>query len=267
MLIYLVTNKLDGKQYVGQTVNSLAKRKCSHLSNARLYRDNLYFHSAIRKYGPDNFKWKIIHNNINIIDELNRLEIFYIGYYNTFGKENGYNLTLGGDGTMGYKHSDETKQKMSIATSGKNHPLYGRCHSKESKLKMSIANSGKNHPHYGKRGKDSHMYGKKASIETRKKMSLSKIGKNCYWYGKRGKDSPNYGKKASAETKLKMSEANKGKYTGKDSAVAKAVIINDMYFDTLNEASEFVGIGSSGVRLRILHKTKWTSYHYATGDE
>ena len=61
----------------------------------------------------------------------------------------------------GKHHSDESKLKMSIASTGENNSFYGKHHSDESKLKMSIAHSGENHP----------MYGKHHSPETIKKMS------------------------------------------------------------------------------------------------
>ena len=229
MIIYKVTNIVNGKIYIGQTVKSLSRRKQGHITSAKLHKYNSHFHNAIRKYELRDFKWEIIHK-CDDIDELNRLEIYYIGYYDTYN--NGYNLTLGGGGSVGRKASAETRKKQSMATSGKNNPMYG------------------------KRGKDTPNYGKKFSIKTRKKMSVANGGKLC------GKDHPMYGKKRSAESRKKMSEALIGKYTGKDSFFAKAILIDNKYFDTLKEAAKFLGITPSALRYRILHKTKWFDYSY-----
>lgn len=162
MIIYKITNRVNGRSYIGQTVKSLKQRKRKHLSDAKFYRDSFYFHNAIRKYGLRNFKWEIIHwcGNINF---LNQLEIFYIGYYDTYN--NGYNLTEGGGGVRGHKHSDETRKKIFLTRIGKKY-------SAETLKKMSAAR-----------------LGKKVSAEIRKKISLAKIGKNNPSYGKRGKDS------------------------------------------------------------------------------
>jgi group I intron endonuclease len=149
MLIYLVTNRKNGKKYIGQTIGNFKKRKQEHITEARLYRVNNYFHSALRKYGSENFDWEVLHDYISSIDDLNRLEIYYIKYYNTFGK--GYNLDTGGGNAP---RSDETKQKISISKTGKNHPFYGKKLSEEHKRKISEAHKGKNNPMYGKCGKD-----------------------------------------------------------------------------------------------------------------
>lgn len=115
MIIYKATNKINGMSYIGQTIyslnNRISRHKCDSLNN----RDNMYFHRAIRKYGIDNFDWDIIDKADNI-DELNRLEIYYIGWYDTYN--NGYNLTLGGKSNVGYKHSEESKRKNSESNKG-----------------------------------------------------------------------------------------------------------------------------------------------------
>lgn len=147
----MATNKINGKCYVGQTVGSLRQRRNNHISAAKAYRDNCYFHNAIRKYGADNFDWIILHDDITDIDFLNRLEIYYIGYYDTF--ENGYNLTLGGGGMVGYTPSTKTRKKLSEA--GK-----GRKQSTKTRKKIGKANKGK-----------------KLSTETKRKLSEAVKGK------------------------------------------------------------------------------------------
>ena len=138
MIIYIVTNRINGKQYVGQTINSLKQRKGEHINASIKNKDKLYFHSAIRKHGPENFDWTTIHDDITTIDFLNRLEIFYIGFYDTFG--NGYNLDIGGRNAI---PSKETRKKLSKT-------LKKMWENKELRLAMSIARSGKNNPNYGK---------------------------------------------------------------------------------------------------------------------
>lgn len=88
----MITNNANGKKYVGITTRSLSERFEEHC-NA-----NSYLGSAIRKHGRDNFVIKIIDIASNH-KELNEKEKSWIKKYDTFG-ENGYNLTLGGDGML-----------------------------------------------------------------------------------------------------------------------------------------------------------------------
>lgn len=90
--IYMYTNKINGMKYIGQTICKLKKRHWEHLN-----RDNSYIDRALRKYGEENFDLSILEDNINDIEKLNELEIFYINKYDTFN--NGYNLTKGGCGS------------------------------------------------------------------------------------------------------------------------------------------------------------------------
>lgn len=89
-IIYKITNKVNGKSYIGQTRYTLEFRWRQHQHK----RDDTYFHNAIHKYGVDNFSIEIL-EECDIAD-LNSREIFYIAKYDSF--KNGYNLTIGGDG-------------------------------------------------------------------------------------------------------------------------------------------------------------------------
>ena len=91
--IYKVTNKINGKIYIGKT-NNFNKRKTEH--TVYDINDNSYFHKALKKYGLSNFEWLII-DKANSLEEINKKEKFYISKYNSF-KPNGYNMTKGGDG-------------------------------------------------------------------------------------------------------------------------------------------------------------------------
>ena len=93
--IYKITNKMNGKSYVGQSIDIKTRWRnhCSTAYNPNEHSYNNPLYRAIRKYGIENFSFEILKEcNVN---ELNELEQFYIEKYNTFFE--GYNLTLGGD--------------------------------------------------------------------------------------------------------------------------------------------------------------------------
>lgn len=265
MIIYKATNKINGKAYVGQTVFSLKIRRARHINQTLNKQDNMYFHNALRKYGIKKFDWKIL-QKCDTIEELNRLEIHYIKLYDTFN--NGYNLTKGGNGSVGcipsietrqkiskahigMKYSEKTKRKLSECRRGSKHPWFGRKHSEKSKLKMSEAKKGTKHPMYGKRGKESSSYGKRHSVEAKRKISEAN----------RGENHPMYGRIHSEKTKKKMSEAKKGMYIGKNNPKARAVVINNKHFDTKKEAAEYLNISPTTVGNRI--KRQVSGYQYA----
>ena len=129
-IIYKATNKIDGKVYIGQTVEGLSKRRRGHERLNHVY----YFSKAIKKHGKGNFKWEII-EYCDSKEELDEMEFHYIMQYNSFGK-NGYNLTCGGEGSPGRKLSIETKRKIGKKATG-------RWVSPETRKKISDANMGK----------------------------------------------------------------------------------------------------------------------------
>ena len=91
--IYKITNNINGKLYIGQTIYPLSYRYTNHLSDARNGR-GYAMASAIRKYGQNNFKIELVEECDE--DQLNDLEVKYIKQYNSV-TPNGYNLTHGGD--------------------------------------------------------------------------------------------------------------------------------------------------------------------------
>lgn len=92
--IYKITNKVNGKMYIGQTKTSIEERMRKHYSDAKWEKGVTGVDAAIRKYGEDNFQVDIICECDN--EELNDLEVFYIEKYDTFNTPKGYNLTPGG---------------------------------------------------------------------------------------------------------------------------------------------------------------------------
>lgn len=111
MIIYKATNITNGKSYIGKWAMEIVDmRRQRHWHYAFVKQAQTKFHRALRKYGWDNFKWEVIDKAENH-EELNEKEKYWVKHYDTF--KNGYNMTLGGDGKWGYKHSDESRRKMS----------------------------------------------------------------------------------------------------------------------------------------------------------
>lgn len=117
--IYLFINKINNKKYVGQTYNKYSERWTQH-KNAK---DSFYFHTALKKYGWDNFDKYIIEqseyflnteeNKINIMLWLDERESYYIQYFKSNDNHFGYNLTNGGHNTI------SNSAKISKKVSGK----------------------------------------------------------------------------------------------------------------------------------------------------
>lgn len=131
MIVYKITNDINDKIYIGQTVGSLNERWRRHTWDCTIKRNAMAITSAIIKYGIENFHIEKIYEASNI-DELNEMEKYYISSYNSLSP-NGYNLCTGGNNK---RLSDETKKKISESNKGK-------VASEESKKKMSISQAGK----------------------------------------------------------------------------------------------------------------------------
>lgn len=110
--IYIITNKLNGMRYIGQTISDVEKRFKNHL---REKRDDSYLHNAMQKYGKDNFTFAEVAVCFDL-DGLNKCEELLIQQFNTFWP-NGYNLRNGGN-QNGY-WSQEVKNKISKSKTGK----------------------------------------------------------------------------------------------------------------------------------------------------
>ena len=122
--IYLFKNKINGKCYIGQSIR-LRKRLLHHLNNYTSNRYDFPLYRAFAKYGTDNFEVFILDsfnstNYTEIKKELDILEIKYIKEYNSYGTT-GYNQTYGGDaGVLGYKMTEEQKDKIKNNTKSTN---------------------------------------------------------------------------------------------------------------------------------------------------
>jgi group I intron endonuclease len=87
--VYLIKNKINGKVYIGQTIQSLKRRFAQHKYSALTKKKKTPLYSSIRKYGIDNFEITLLEDNIKP-EELNDIEASYILKYSSV--EEGYNL-------------------------------------------------------------------------------------------------------------------------------------------------------------------------------
>lgn len=149
--IYKVTNLINNKVYIGQTIN-FKKRKSHHLSvsfNPKNSSYDHYFHRSIRKYGKNNFSWEVIcildiEDKHELKNQLDYLEKYYIKKYNSF--KDGYNLTKGGDGgCLGRVLNKETRLRISNSKKGM---IFTESHKK----KLSLSKTGCKHNLYGIKG-------------------------------------------------------------------------------------------------------------------
>ena len=108
MFIYKATSATTGKVYIGQTTQTLQERISQHNSHAYGHQYNYHFHNAIRKYGAKDFTYEIIEDGIKSAETLNEREKYWISYYNSY--YDGYNSTMGGDGTV--RRDDELIVKL-----------------------------------------------------------------------------------------------------------------------------------------------------------
>ena len=92
-IIYKVTNKLNNKIYIGQTIQNLSERKAKHYYKVRQKEYDTHFINALRKYPEESFIWEII-DNANNQEELDQKERYWIEIYNSV--ETGYNTKDGG---------------------------------------------------------------------------------------------------------------------------------------------------------------------------
>lgn len=209
MIVYKITNRINGKVYIGQTTRSLEKRWKEH---CQLSHGCQLMYRAIIKHGKENFTVEQI-DVACTREELDAKEVYWIKFYDSMNRNKGYNLDSGGNKCK--KRSPETIVKLINANKGRW--------------------AGEKNPKFGKghlfTGQNNSFYGKKHTDETKKKLSakikgrtLSEEWKKKIGDAERGEKHWLYGKHQSEEVKRKISETKKGKYGGSKNPRARAVV-------------------------------------------
>lgn len=166
--IYLTTNLINNKKYIGQHDG---EENDSYLGSGT------YFLRAVKKYGKEKFKKEIL-EICDSQEKLDKAEREWIKKYNAVEDENFYNIAEGGKGgnpCLGLTEDQEKerRRKISEALKGKNNPFYGKGFHKEG------------HP----------LWGKHHSEEAKEKMRMAKLGKKLSEEHKQKISQNNKGKK------------------------------------------------------------------------
>ena len=112
--IYVITNDINGKQYVGKTTRTIQQRFKEHLQDSkRQHCEKRPLYVAMNKYGIEHFHINKL-EQCNVEDANNR-EIYWIGRLNTYGST-GYNATLGGDSKHYYDYDKLANAYLELGT-------------------------------------------------------------------------------------------------------------------------------------------------------
>jgi group I intron endonuclease len=223
--LYQITNLLNNKKYIGIT-NNITKRWWAH----RNRKTRTAISGAIQKYGLDQFYFEIL--IIGSRDYILTLEQQYIKEYSTRAP-NGYNLTDGGEGSVGCNASSEHLRRMARMRTGI--PL-----TPEHRQKISQSETGKF-----------------VSLETRNNIRLSLLRRFSDPNERKKLSLAHLGKKPSMETRLKMSQSQKH---GGDHPNARAVVVEGTIYSSIKEASNKLNINYGTLISRInrgLHPDKY----------
>lgn len=178
-IIYKITSP-TGRVYIGKTCKEGTRMSCYRTLNCKC---QPFLYKSLKKYGFENHSIDTIDSFEGDNEYANGKEIFWIRSWMSNSKrwisyykyDKGLNLTDGAEGMLGYKYSEESKRKMSIAGKGKpKYKLRGIPLSEQTKNKLSEKAKLRPPPNLGK----------KLSQERKDQIGASKIG-NTYMLGKK----------------------------------------------------------------------------------
>ena len=152
--IYITTNLIDGRRYIGQ-------KKSNKFLHEKYLGSGKILKQAIEIYGKENFKVELL-CECESKEELDEMEIYYIKFYHAQTSRKYYNICKGGEAGpggprfKGHHHTDETKQKMRDNRKGEKNSNYGNrwTQSEELKALHSKLSSGEGNGMFGKKHSD-----------------------------------------------------------------------------------------------------------------
>lgn len=193
--VYAIIHLTSGKRYVGSASISFFRRHSEHRRDLRARRHHsVLLQRAWDKYGADSFEFRIL--RVTTPEEAVSFEQAFIDLHKAADKKHGYNIAPIAGSLLGYKHSPESRAKMSAVGRGKKR-------SPETRAKMSAASMGKTMPRDGVEKSAAAKRGVRHSPEARAKMSAA-----------------GRGRKHSPEHNANVSAALRGRVVSRD-AIAK----------------------------------------------
>jgi group I intron endonuclease len=209
--IYQIKNKVNGKIYIGSSVNIDKRWKYHRYYLNKNEHHNVLLQRSWNLYGESNFEFEIIEQFDDPALLLER-EQHYLDTLQTTKPENGYNLCPNANSMRGYKYSEEQKQKMSELRKGQGNQHYGKKHSEETKKKIGQINSTKVRTEETKR--------KLAEITRERMANLKETNPEKFEAIVSNIKKARIGKPLTEQAKKKLSESAK-KRVGDDSSNAK----------------------------------------------
>lgn len=177
--IYCILNHKNNKLYIGSSIN-LKNRWYDH---KKTLKKNKHHSSKLQnswnKHGGEYFHFYVIEycDVGNLITKEQKWLDMTLCYIDTYG----YNVLSKAYSQLGYKHTEETKQKMKDNhwdVSGGNHPLYGVGHTEETKKKISVSKKGYKHTEETKKKMSESHVGMVHTEETKQKLKSLNSGEN-----------------------------------------------------------------------------------------
>ena len=170
--------------YVGFTSKSIEHRFRMHKAKAR--KSSYYLYNAMRKHGIENFTIEAIYQSNHLDHTLHVMEKYFIEQYGThYSTDGGYNMTYGGEGTMGLspwnkgiKMSDGHCNKLSDSHMGIAHTVETRTKMSETRTGMIKSFEHRNNLSLSLRGKNVPTHRRKLISETLKnkpKLTIDQI--------------------------------------------------------------------------------------------
>ena len=230
--VYIHTNKVNGKRYVGITRQSVQDR----WRDGKGYKHCILFYRAIQKYGWDGFDHEIFASNLTE-EEAQNMEKLLIKELKTQDPEFGYNISDGGSTT---RISEEGRKRLSEQKKGALNPCFGKIYTAEERARISEQTRGERNPNYGR----------KHTEEERRKISEAITGRHL-----------------SEEHKKKLSAYFKGRPTGRPRAEGggrppKKVLCVETgeVFDSIADAARSKGLYNSKSNISAVCKGKIKSF-------
>jgi len=178
--IYKATNTINNKVYIGFDSNWPSRKNDHYFNHTNVLNPTEVFYRALKKYGWNNFRWEVIYQSPDREHTLKRMESYFILEHNSYvwnELSNGYNMTYGGEGPIGMKHSLTTRKKHSEITTQYHNTL-----TKEERIERSKnCSKGQKVRYADKKDSDYTKY-KKRKAHQGQYIIISPLGEKYYAY-------------------------------------------------------------------------------------